>query len=90
MVSSAGRAPHKTNSLVFIINENGKILNHATILKTSPFFITNALKLNSNTICLMGFAGELQNVQSMSTSGLGELVYLLLDPEGEVSYDNHK
>jgi hypothetical protein len=90
LVSSAGRAPHKTNSLVFIINENGKLVNHIPVLKTNPFYITNTLKLNSNTLCLMGFTGELQNVENIGVREPGELVYLLLDPEGKVSYDNHK
>jgi hypothetical protein len=88
--SVAGKSPNSTNAIIFIIDLNGNLSKEIPILDNKPFFLTNAIKINSNTINLLGFRNEFFDIKKVQKSDLGELVYLLLDANGNVFYENIK
>ncbi len=90
LTSSSGVSPGKTNALLIIIDQEGKIVKEIPILSDKAFFITNSVKINSNTINLIGFKSELQKLSSTTKTKVGELIYLLLNAEGELYFDNFK
>ncbi|NPA69008.1 MAG: hypothetical protein GXO50_10405 [Chlorobi bacterium] len=79
--SKAGTSENKTNILVTIIN-NGMIEKQIPFFDTQPVFGVKALKINSNTINILGYKTELkeQNFENLKTK---ELYYRLINPEGE-------
>jgi hypothetical protein len=88
--SSNAGSQDQTNALLILIDQSGNINKEIHIAKDKPFFISNVLKLNSNTVNLLGFMGTLGDVKELTVSRTGELVYLLLNSSGGLYYDNTK
>jgi hypothetical protein len=88
--SGAGKSTKSTNAIIFVVDQNGNLSKEIPILDDKPFFITNVVKINSNTLNLLGFKSEFSETKNASIGDLGELVYLLLDANGNVFYENIK
>ena len=84
----AGVEKNETNSLLFILNETGKIEKTIPILSEKPYFIAKAFKLNSNTINLFGFKQALLSIKNAKEKNFSQPLYLLINAKGEVYYDN--
>ena len=89
-VSKAGILPLQTNAFLFLIDQAGKLYKEVPLLNEKPFYISNCVKSSSNSINLLGFRNNISDMQSLSQSGMGELVYLLLNAEGNIYFDNSK
>ncbi len=86
----AGVQKNETNSLLFVLNNLGKIEKTVPYLSKSPFFLANALKINSNTINLVGFEQALVSKRTVVKEDFSKLLYLLVNTNGDIYYDNRK
>ena len=88
--SKAGVQNSETNSLLFVLNNLGKVEKTVPYFSESAFFLADALKINSNTINLIGFRQPLMSTQSASREEFTKLLYLSVNTTGEIYYDNRK
>ncbi len=82
--SKAGTDSKSTNILVSIIS-NGMIKKQIPFLNTKPFYGIKALKINSNTINILGYKSKLitTDFNSLATK---ELYYELIDAQAKEIY----
>ncbi len=90
ITSEAGNSPEATNSLLIVLDENGKIKNETPILYREAFHIDKTIKIGSNAINLIGFKNPLSKIQQLNENEQGNFLYLLLNSNGEVYFDNWK
>ncbi|RLD78745.1 MAG: hypothetical protein DRJ07_12770, partial [Bacteroidetes bacterium] len=88
--SKAGVQSNETNSLLFILNNLGKVQKTVPYISKSSFFIARALKINSNSINLVGFNQPLMSIKTATKEQFYKPVYLLVNTSGEIYYDNRK
>jgi len=86
--SKAGVQANQTNSLLFVLDNFGKVKKTTPYFSESAFFIARALKVNSNTINLIGFKQGLVNTQTSAKRDFAKPLYLLVNTNGEIYYDN--
>lgn len=86
--SKAGVEEAQTNALLTVLNENGQLEKSLPYESTNPYFITNAFKLNSNTINLFGFKQPLMSICSAKPENFLKPLYLLIDANGTIYFDN--
>ncbi len=90
ITSKAGVGPKSTNLLINIINEDGVLVKEKAILNTSAFFAMNIIKLSNKTINVVGLKSSLISPENKEEKQEQELLYLLLNTDGEVYYNNWK
>ncbi|MEN8119018.1 MAG: hypothetical protein ABFS35_01665 [Bacteroidota bacterium] len=88
--SKAGVQNTETNSLLFILNNFGEVQKTVPYLSESSFFIAKAIKINSNTINMVGFNQPLISTRTAVKEDFAKPVYLLVNTNGEIYYDNRK
>lgn len=88
--SKAGVQKNETNSLLFILNNLGKVQKTVPYESESAFFIARVLKINSNTINLVGFKQPLISTRTATKENFAKPVYLLVNTNGDIYYDNRK
>ncbi|MCD4794723.1 MAG: hypothetical protein K8R54_15915 [Bacteroidales bacterium] len=84
-VSSAGNSMQETNILLTIISQDGFIEKHVPVEKDKAFFGTNAIKLNSNTINVLGYFSPYIN-KNYDVLTKKELYYLIINSDAEILY----
>jgi len=88
--SKAGVQKNETNSMLFVLDNIGKIQKTVPYTSKSAFFIARALKINSNSINLVGFKQPLINTRTAAKEDFAEPMYLLVNTDGQIYYDNRK
>ncbi len=84
-VSSAGNSMQETNILLTIISGDGFVEKHVTVKKDKAFFGTKAIKLNSNTINVLGYFSPYIN-KNYDVLTEKELYYLIINSDAEILY----
>ncbi len=82
--SKAGTGNNNTNILVTIIS-NGMVKKQIPFFNTKPFFGVRVLKINSNTLNILGYKSELITTDFNSLT-LKELYYELIDAQAKEIY----
>ena len=82
--SKAGSQNNKTNILVTILSK-GMVKKQIPFFNPNPFFGVKALKINSNTLNILGYKSELITT-NYNTLSIKELYYELIDAQGEKIY----
>jgi len=82
------KATGSTNSIISIINNNGKVIDVLPLYKTKPYFIKKAIKINSKTINLLGFDGDYTEINTINKSNIGNLNYILLNDKPKMIFNN--
>jgi hypothetical protein len=90
ITSKAGVDPKSTNLLINIINEDGVLVKEKAILNSIAFFAMNVIKLSNKTINVVGLKSSLISPENKAEKQEQEFLYLLLNTDGEVYYDNWK
>ena len=85
--SLAGKSGYDTNILLTIISPNGIIEKQVPINYDQAFFGAKAIKLNSNTINVLGFKTQYLNKKYNKLKDK-ELYYLLIDSEAKEIYSS--
>ncbi len=88
--SKAGVLQNETNSLILVLDNFGKIQKTVPIEAKSAFFIAKAIKINSNTLNLLGFKQALFSTRTAKEKDFAKPLYLSVDTNGEVYFDNWK
>ena len=84
-VSSAGNSMQETNILLTVISQDGFIEKHVPVEKDKAFFGTKAIKLNSNTINVLGYFSSYIN-KNYDVLTEKELYYLIINSDAEILY----
>ena len=82
--SKAGSQNNKTNILVTILSK-GMVKKQIPFFNPNPFFGVKALKINSNTLNILGYKSELITT-NYNTLSIKELYYELIDAQGKKIY----
>ncbi len=82
--SKAGTEKNKTNILVSVISK-GMVKKQIPFFNTKPFFGVKVLKINSNTLNILGYKSELVTTDFNSLT-LKELYYELIDAQAQEIY----
>jgi len=82
--SKAGSQNNNTNILVTILSK-GMVKKQIPFFNPNPFFGVKALKINSNTLNILGYKSELITT-NYNTLSIKELYYELIDAQGEKIY----
>jgi hypothetical protein len=90
LASKAGLNPLSTNLLINVIDENGVAIKEKTILNNNAFFAIDAIKLSNKAINIVGLKSDLIDLSNAEESREKEFLYLLLNSNGEVYFDNWK
>ncbi len=90
LASKAGANPLSTNLLINVVDESGAVLKEKAILNNNPFFAIDAIKLSNKTINIVGLKSDLIDLNNTEESREKKFLYLLLNSNGEVYYNNWK
>ncbi len=82
--SKAGTGNNNTNILVTILSK-GMVKKQIPFFNPNPFFGVKALKINSNTLNILGYKSKLITT-NYNTLSIKELYYELIDAQGEKIY----
>lgn len=88
--SKAGVQQNETNSLLLVLDNLGKIQKTVPYEAKSAFFIAKALKINSNTLNLLGFKQPLFSTRTAVKEDFAKPLYLLVNTDGKIYYDNRE
>jgi len=75
-----------TNAFSVFINESGEITNLKKYTEDYSFYLTHALKLDSETLNLLGFKSNEPNVYKILNDKQVKLHYLLIDTQGNIDF----
>ena len=84
-VSPAGNSVQGTNILLTVISPDGLIEKQVPVINSKAFFGTEAIKLNSNTINVLGYQSPYIN-KNYDILNEKKLYYLLINSDTEVLY----
>ncbi|NJO92056.1 MAG: hypothetical protein HC831_26090 [Chloroflexia bacterium] len=90
LASKAGATPLSTNLLINVIDEDGASVREKTVLNNGAFFAIDAIKLSNKSINVVGLKSELIDLNNAEEYGEKEFLYLLLNSNGEIYFDNWK
>jgi hypothetical protein len=85
--SQAGNSDYQTNIALFIIDNQGKVIQNIPYFSSKSCFGLKAVKLNSSTINIPGIEDDLrfENLKELSDKPLH---YLIINSEGTVIFSN--
>ena len=83
--SSAGKAAEETNILLTVISPDGFIEKQIPVTSSKAFFGTKAIKLNSNSINILGYQSPYIN-KNYEILKEKKLQYILVNSNAEVLY----
>ena len=84
------KATGNTNSIISVLNTNGKVIDELALYNTNAYFIKKAIKINSKTINLLGFEGENVKINNSNKESFGKLNYILINDEPKMIFNNWK
>lgn len=85
IVSSAGKSVQETNILLTVISPDGFIEKHVPIENSKAFFGTKAIKINSNTVNVLGYQSQYLN-NNYDILKEKKLQYIIVNSNAEVLY----
>ncbi|RLD71991.1 MAG: hypothetical protein DRJ10_19010 [Bacteroidetes bacterium] len=76
----------KAGAMLAIFNNEGSIINIKTYSESYPFYMTHAVKLDSETINLVGVKTDSKDLFDVINNSKIQVYYNLIDTKGEINY----